>query len=70
MCLGHLLFLLVLYCEFWYVKQNSVPYVWQVIVTYVPIEGGVVNYYLDGLFDSSSKVCSSRNGVRKYWKRI
>ena len=50
-----LFFLLVLYFEFWDGKQNSVPYMWKVILTYVLIEGEV-NCYVDGLLDNSCKV--------------
>ena len=57
--LGLQFFLLVLYFEFWDDKQNSVTYVWKVIITYVPIEGKVVNSCVDGSFDSPFKVCPS-----------
>ena len=42
--------------ESWGGKQNPVPYMWEVILTYVPIEGGVVDSYVNGFLDCSCKI--------------
>ena len=45
-CLYYLLFLFFfLIFEFWDGKQNSVPYMWKIILVYVPIEDGVADCY-------------------------
>ena len=44
--------------EFWDGKQKSVLYKWKIILTYVPVEGGVVGSNVGGFFDSSCKVVS------------
>ena len=46
-------FLLVLDFSFLDGKQNSLPNMWKVILTYVPMEGRVLNSYVDGVLDSS-----------------
>ena len=45
-----LLFIFDVDLEFLDGKQNSVPNVWKVILTYVPIEYGVVDSYVKGFF--------------------
>ena len=37
--------------EFWDGKHNSFPYMWDVILTYVPIEIMVVDPYVYGFLD-------------------
>ena len=54
----YLEFLFVLDFEFWGGKQNSIPYMWLVILTSVPIVVRIVGYHVDGFFDVSSKVVS------------
>ena len=46
LCAWDSLFLLFLYFEVRDGKQNSVLYVWKVIPTFVPIEGGVANCFM------------------------
>ena len=50
------MFFLVLHFEFCDDKQSSVLDTWKVISTNVPVEGGTVDSYRNGLFDGSSKV--------------
>ena len=42
LCLELLLFMIAVDLEFWDGKQNSVPYMWEVILNCVPFGGGVV----------------------------
>ena len=51
MQLGLLLFMLVVDLEFSDDKHNFVPYMCEVIITYVPIEDGVVESYINGFPD-------------------
>ena len=37
-------------------RQNSVPNMWKAMLTNVPVEGGIVDCYVNGFFDGSSKV--------------
>ena len=41
--------------EFWDVGQNSIMYMWMVVLTYVPIKGGIVHHYAYGFLNCSGK---------------
>ena len=32
--------------EFWGVKQNLIPYMWQMVFAYVSIQGGIIDPYV------------------------
>ena len=51
-------FSLVLELEFWGVNWNYIPYMWEVILTYVPIKGGIVYPCVHGLLNCSEKTFS------------
>ena len=38
--------------EFLVIEQNSIPYIWQVIFSYVTVKGRIVDPYVNGLFES------------------
>ena len=52
------------YCSCWFlilssgVVNRTLSQTWKIILTNVPVEGGVVESYINGLFDGSSKLCS------------
>ena len=49
------MFLLILHPELCNVEQDSIPYVWQAVITLVPIKVGVVHPYRNRFFDGSGK---------------
>ena len=61
MYLGFLLFLLVVDFKLLGGEQNSIPYMWQVILTNVPVEGRIVDSYVDG----STKVAQQKLQTNK-----
>ena len=48
----------------WVGKQNTILYMWQVILTSVPVEGEIVDFYLDRLYGKKSTFYNSRVGAR------
>ena len=55
----HLVFLFVSDIELWVIEQNPIPYMWQVILSYVPVKGRIVDPYHKGLFGGLARLCSS-----------
>ena len=42
--------------QFWGVKQNLIPYVWQMVFAYVSIEGWIIDPYVSCFFQCSAEV--------------
>ena len=42
--------------EFWGVKQNLIPYMRQIVFTYIPIQGWIVDPYIQSFFNGSHEV--------------
>ena len=42
--------------EFWGVKQNLIPYVWQMELAYISVKGWIIDPYVQCFFYSSAEV--------------